>query len=305
MASGVPNLYTIGAVASVGYSTDPPRALVRSTSCGSPSGLPSPRVRPARLYLVTALVGARRARVSLRRRGMVSAVLIAAIAGGLVGWIEAFVATAVWRGACPASAENTAGLHMALGLEARALVSPLCRPCTQPIIVTRDGGGSRYLHGRSRRRRRGQPPPSSPRRGAGVRGPLSVTVQSAMQHRAACCRYTRSRASPPRRVWTGSSASHPLVVAHALVGSRGRDACCSARQPAGDASRTCPCRSHPAAVHLGGGPFVSWAWGSLRSGRPYHRSIAFSAGCTDMPTITMPGSKEAAHRRCRRARPGV
>ncbi len=34
-----------------------------------------------------------------------------------------------------ASAENTAGLHMALGLEARALAGPtLCRPCTQPVV---------------------------------------------------------------------------------------------------------------------------------------------------------------------------
>ena len=68
---------------------------------------------------------------------MVSAVLIAAVAVGWSEWIvEAFVSYGgLARRLQAASAENTAGLHMALGLEARALAGPtLCRPCTQPVV---------------------------------------------------------------------------------------------------------------------------------------------------------------------------
>ena len=67
---------------------------------------------------------------------MVSAVLITAVAVGWSEWIvEAFVSYGgLARRLQAASAENTAGLHMALGLEARALAGPtLCRPCTQPV----------------------------------------------------------------------------------------------------------------------------------------------------------------------------
>ena len=86
--------------------------------------------------------------VSLRRRGMVSAVLIAAVAVGWSEWIvEAFVSYGgLARRLQAASAENTAGLHMALGLEARALAGPtLCRRVLSQSCGTRRLGGSRYL----------------------------------------------------------------------------------------------------------------------------------------------------------------
>ena len=69
--------------------------------------------------------------------GLVSAVLVGAVAVGWSEWIvEAFVSYGgLARRLQAASAENTAGLHMALGLEARALAGPtLCRPCTQPVV---------------------------------------------------------------------------------------------------------------------------------------------------------------------------
>jgi hypothetical protein len=139
----MPNLYVaIGAVASVGYflrvCREPRRPvhLVWLALWLAFTAL----IRPSdSLYLVAALLaGAAAMRgVSLRRRGMVSAVLIGAVAVGWSEWIvEAFVSYGgLVRRLQAASAENTAGLHMALGLEARALAGPtLCRPCTQPVV---------------------------------------------------------------------------------------------------------------------------------------------------------------------------
>lgn len=174
----MPNLYVaIGAVASVDYflrirhELQRPVHLVWLTFWLAFTALM--RLYDS-LYLIAApLIGAATTRgVSPRRRGMVSAVLIAAVAVGWSEWIvEAFVSYGgLARRLQAASAENTAGLHMVLGLEARALAGPtLCRPCTQPVVWS----------------------------------------QSAMRHRASCCRYTRSRASQRRRVWTGSPASSP------------------------------------------------------------------------------------------------
>ena len=139
----MPNLYVaIGAVASVGYflrvrhEPHRPVHLVWLTFWLAFTALMRPYDS---LYLVAALlVGAATMHgVSLRRRGMVSAVLIAAVALGWSEWIvEAFVSYGgLARRLQAASAENTAGLHMALGLEARALAGPtLCRPCTQPVM---------------------------------------------------------------------------------------------------------------------------------------------------------------------------
>jgi hypothetical protein len=139
----MPNLYVaIGAVASAGYflriCREPQRPVylvwlalwLAFTALMRPSDS---------LYLVAALlVGAAAMRgVSLRRRGMVSGVIIAAVAVGWSEWIvEAFVSYGgLVRRLQAASAENTAGLHMALGLEARALAGPtLCRPCIQPVV---------------------------------------------------------------------------------------------------------------------------------------------------------------------------
>ena len=90
------------------------------------------------LYLVAVLlVGAATMRgMSLRRCGTVSAVLIGAVA---VGWsVDRRSVRQLRRsGAAAAGSErrNTGGLHVALGLEARALAGPtLCRPCTQPVV---------------------------------------------------------------------------------------------------------------------------------------------------------------------------
>ena len=174
----MPNLYVaIGAVASVGYflrirhEPQRPVHLVWLTFWLAFTALM--RLYDSRYLIAAPLIGAATTRgVSPRRRGMVSAVLIAAVAVGWSEWIvEAFVSYGgLVRRLQAASAENTAGLHMALGLEARALAGPtLCRPCTQPVVWS----------------------------------------QSAMRHRASCCRYTRSRASQRRRVWTGSPASSP------------------------------------------------------------------------------------------------
>jgi hypothetical protein len=139
----MPNLYVaIGAVASVGYflriCREPQRPvhLVWLTLWLAFTALMRPYDS---LYLVAVLlVGAATMRgVSLRRRGAVSAVLIAAVAVGWSEWIvEAFVSYGgLMQRLQAASAENTAGLHMALGLEARALAGPtLCRPCTQPVV---------------------------------------------------------------------------------------------------------------------------------------------------------------------------
>jgi hypothetical protein len=139
----MPNLYVaIGAVASVGYflliCREPQRPvyLVWLALWLAFTAL----IRPSdSLYLVAALLaGAATMRgTSLRRRGLVSAVIIAAVAAGWSEWIvEAFVSYGgLARRLQAASAENTAGLHMALGLEARALAGPtLCRPCTQPVV---------------------------------------------------------------------------------------------------------------------------------------------------------------------------
>jgi hypothetical protein len=139
----MPNLYVaIGAVASVGYflrirhEPHRPVHLVWLTFWLAFTALMRPYDS---LYLVAALlVGAATMHgASLRRRGMVSAVLIAAVALGWSEWIvEAFVSYGgLAQRLQAASAENTAGLHMALGLEARALAGPtLCRPCTQPVV---------------------------------------------------------------------------------------------------------------------------------------------------------------------------
>lgn len=139
----MPNLYVaIGAVASVGYfllirhEPQRPVYLVWLALWLAFTAL----IRPSdSLYLVAALLAgaATMHGTSLRRRGLVSAVLVAAVAAGWSEWIvEAFVSYGgLARRLQAASAENTAGLHMALGLEARALAGPtLCRPCTQPVV---------------------------------------------------------------------------------------------------------------------------------------------------------------------------
>jgi hypothetical protein len=139
----MPNLYiAIGAVASVGYflriRQEPQRPvyLVWLILWLAFTALMRPYDS---LYLVAALLvsAATMRGMSLRRRGLVSAVLIAAVAMGWSEWIaEAFVSYGgLVRRLQAASAENTGGLHMALGLEARALAGPtLCRPCTQPVV---------------------------------------------------------------------------------------------------------------------------------------------------------------------------
>ena len=139
----MPNLYVaIGAIASVGYllriRQEPQRPvyLVWLILWLAFTALMRPYDS---LYLVAALLaGAATMRgMSLRRRGTVSAVLIGAVAVGWSEWIvEAFVSYGgLAQRLQAASAENTGGLHVALGLEARALAGPtLCRPCTQPVV---------------------------------------------------------------------------------------------------------------------------------------------------------------------------
>ena len=244
----MPNLYVaIGAVASVGYflrirhEPQRPVHLVWLTFWLAFTALMRPYDS---LYLVAALlVGAATMRgVSLRRRGMVSAVLIAAVAVGWSEWIvEAFVSYG-GSGAAPAGRERREHCRTAHGARAggagtgRAHVVP---PVYSASRVARDGLVVRGTSAsRSRHRRRGQPPTSSPRSAANVRrsgAARRIHGHDQLRGTALLAAGIRAREHPSRAgSRLGRRLPHPLVVAHALVDSRGRDACCSARQPASD-----------------------------------------------------------------------